>query len=425
MFRGPLDDDSKLPIQALLERPSVVVLPFTNTSGDDSQNYLAFGITDELIAGLQRYKDFPVISRNASLEYKGAGLSADEFTKNLGASYRVEGSITAVNEGIRVLATLSHADGKQVWADRFERDAGKEDLFDLADELVSKVASAVLESEIQRVHRIDRPPSDAWEHYIKGLEVVLNFDPDNYESARRQLDRAVEIAPEMAEAWWAIGELEVANYVVRSQLVETDLDDLYTIIGYFRKSHKLSPFYAAACGCLGYMLTVVGQPDEARAVFSQAIEANPLSPDLRLDYASFLLWDGRYEEAMENSDLAWKIGSDVDVRSGVWINRSIVALADGNKAEVLDAANRAMFISKNIFHMPMAVALLYVVGEREAAARLLDEMEQSFPGISPQNPVLKIVLKPIDDILAMQRERGEQNGPADVNEIYTLLRNAD
>jgi hypothetical protein len=75
--------------------------------------------------------------------------------------------------------------------------------------------------------------------------------------------------------------------------------------------------------------------------------------------------------------------------------------------------------------MPMAVALLYVVGEREAAARLLDEMEQSFPGISPQNPVLKIVLKPIDDILAMQRERGEQNGPADVNEIYTLLRNAD
>jgi tetratricopeptide (TPR) repeat protein len=229
----------------------------------------------------------------------------------------------------------------------------------------------------------------------------------------------------MAEAWWAIGELEIANYVVKSQLEKTGLEDLYTIIEYFRKSHELSPFHAAACGCLGYMLATVEQPDEARTVFSMAIEASPLSADLRLDYASFLLFEGRYEEATKNSDLALKLGSGSFDRASVWINRSIVALVEGNSAEALDAVNRAMFINKNVFHMPVAVALLYVVGEQEAAARLLDEMEKSFPGISPQNPVLHVILKPVDDILAMQRKRGEKNGPVSVNEIYKLLRNLD
>ena len=76
-------------------------------------------------------------------------------------------------------------------------------------------------------------------------------------------------------------------------------------------------------------------------MFEQAVEANPLSPGLRSDYASFLLWDGRYEEAMENNDLVRKLGSTSFEHAAVWLNRSIVALAEGNNAEALDAINAA------------------------------------------------------------------------------------
>jgi tetratricopeptide (TPR) repeat protein len=204
-------------------------------------------------------------------------------------------------------------------------------------------------------------------------------------------------------------------------LKETDLERLHTIISYFRKSHELSPFHAAACGCLGYMLTSVGQQDEALAVYKQALEANPMSARLRVDYALYLLWDGLYEEAMENADLVLKLGAFSIDRAFVWLIRSNVALAQDNPTEALEAVNRAIFISKDPFTMPTAVALLYVLGKQTDAKRLLDEMQQSFPGISPQNPLLYVMLKPIDDILALQRERGEVNGPADVNEIYRLL----
>ena len=188
-----------------------MVLPFANISGDEANDYLAFGMTDELIIGLQRLGNFPVVSRYASLSSGVTDVSATDFAQNHGASYLVEGSVNVGSDGIRVLANLSSAAGNQVWAERYQLGEGQIDIFDISDELASKVAGAVLQSEITRVQRKERPPSDAWEHYMKGLRVVLAYDHQDYDVARQHLDRAVEIAPEMAEAWWALGELEVMD----------------------------------------------------------------------------------------------------------------------------------------------------------------------------------------------------------------------
>ncbi len=409
-------------IDALVARPSVLVLPFANISGDEEQDYLAFGVTDELIAGLQRLGNFPVVSRNASLSYGVTDLSAVDFAQNHGAAYLVEGSVNVGSEGIRILANLSSAAGNQVWADRYQLEGGQADIFDVSETLVSRVAGAVLQSEVARVERKDRPPSDAWEHYMKGLSVVLAYNPQDYEMARQNLDRAVEIAPDMAEAWWALGELEAMKYMTGSLGSDDQLDDLYGLIAYFRKAHELSPFHAAACGCLGYMLTAVGRPNEARIVYEQAIEAKPLSADLRVDYSLYLTWSGRYEEAIENAALGLKLGPVSQDRAGLWIVRSVVALAQGDEQEALDAVNRALFIRNETFYTPAAIAILYLLGDHEAAATLLNKTQKLFPGLEPKNPVFYVTLKPIDDILAARRERGDLDGPADVEEIYAALR---
>jgi TolB-like protein/Tfp pilus assembly protein PilF len=414
--------DKETSIDTLVSRPSVVVLPFANISGDESQDYLAFGITDELIMGLQRLGNFPVVSRNASLSYGMTEITATEFAQNHGARYLLEGSVNVGRDGIRILANLSSAKGNQVWAERYQLESGSVDIFGVSYELIYKVSRAVLESEVNRVQRADRPPSDAWEHYIKGLQVVLTYDHQGYETARKHLDQAIEISPEMAEAWWALGELELMNYLTRPLVGDAKLDDLYVIINYFRKAHELSPFQAAACGCLGYMLTAVGQPDEARVVFEQAIEAKPLSADLRVDYAIYLLWAGRYEEALENTNLALKLGPVSQDRAGMWTVRSIIAFAQGKEQEALDAINRALFIRTETFYTPAAVAMLYVLGKRDEAAKLLHDMQSFFPGLEPKNPVFYVTMKPIDDVLITRREQGKINDPTDVEEVYSNLR---
>lgn len=414
--------DPAISIDDLIAKPSVIVLPFANLSGDTARDYLAFGITDELIVGLQRLGNFPVISRNASISYGVTDISATDFAQSFGASYLVEGSVNVSGDEIRVLANLSGTDGNQVWAERYQLEDGQIDVFDVSDELVSRIAGAVLESEVKRVQRIDRPPSDAWEHYIKGLKVVLEYDHRNYETARKHLDQAVEIAPDMAEAWWALGELEVMNYMTRPFVQETELRELYALIDYFRKAHELSPFHAAACGCLGYMLTAVGKPDEARVVYEQAIAAKPLSPDLRVDYAIYLAWAGRYEEALENAELSMKLGPVSQDRAGAWTIRSLAAFASGQQQEALDAINRAMFVHANSFYTPTAVAMLYVLDKHEAAKSLFREMQSLFPDLRARNRVFYVTLKPIDDILAARRQQGDLDGPADVEEIFSLLR---
>jgi adenylate cyclase len=399
------------------------VLPFTNISGNTAQDYLAFGVTDELIVGLQRLGNFPVVSRNASISYEADKLSAVDFAQNHGASYLIEGSVNVGADGIRILANLSSVEGKQVWAERYQLEDGQVDIFDVSDQLVSKVASAVLESEVKRVQRSDRPPTDAWEHYMKGLKVVLEYDQQNYAMARQHLDKAVDIAPDMAEAWWALGELEIMNYLTRPLVKDPDADELNSLIGYFRKAHELSPFQAAACGCLGFILTATGQADEARVVFQQAIEAKPLSPDLRLDYAIHLTWAGRFEEALESANLSLKLSPVPMDRVGVWVVRSLIALSRGHNPEALDAINRALFIGgRNTFYTPTAVAILYVLGQQDDALTLLRDMQSLFPDLQPMNPLFYVMLKPIDDMLAVRREQGETDGATDVEEIYSILR---
>lgn len=409
-------------IDALIARPSVIVLPFANISGDESHDYLAFGFTDELIAGLQRLGSIPVVSRHASLSYDASEMTAVDFAQNYGASYLVEGSVNVGSDGIRVLANMSSAEGNQVWAERYQPEGDQVEILDISDELVAKIADAVLESEVNRVQRTDRPPLDAWEHYVKGLRVVLEYDHRDYAMARQHLDRAVEIAPDMAEAWWALGELETIRYMTTPREDEDGLDGLYVLIDYFRKAHEISPFQAAACGCLGYMLTAVGRPDEARIVFEQAVEAKPLSARLRVDYALYLAWVGRYEEAEENADLVLKLGSVSQDRAGMWFVHSLAALSDGNGQDALDAINRAIFISRESFYTPAAIALLYLLGQPDNAVALFRDMQDVFPDLQPKDPVFYVTLKPIDDILAARHEQGEVAGPADVEEIFSILR---
>ena len=100
----------------------------------------------------------------------------------------------------------------------------------------------------------------------------------------------------------------------------------------------------------------------------------------------------------------------------------MAALARGDDQEVLDDINRAMFIRNNTFYTPAAVALLYVLGRYDEAAELLRRMQNLFPDLHPRTPIFYVTMKPIDDILATRREQGDINDPANVEEIYSILR---
>ena len=101
---------------------SIVVLPFTNLSGDPTQDYFADGLTENLTTDLSRLSGSFVIARNTAFTYKGKNVDAKEIGKELGVRYVLEGSVQRDQNQVRVNAQLIDAEsGGHLWAERFDK----------------------------------------------------------------------------------------------------------------------------------------------------------------------------------------------------------------------------------------------------------------------------------------------------------------
>jgi TolB-like protein len=97
----------------LPDKPSIAVLPFANLSGDPAQDYLADGLTDNLLDALAQNPGLFVIARNATLIYRGKAAPPRAVAKDLGVRYVLEGSVQKSGDHIRVTAQLIDAVKRQ------------------------------------------------------------------------------------------------------------------------------------------------------------------------------------------------------------------------------------------------------------------------------------------------------------------------
>ena len=149
---------------------SIVVLPFTNLSGDPSQDYFADGITENLTTDLSRLSGSFVIARNTAFTFKGKNVDAKEIGKELGVRYVLEGSVQRDQNQVRVNAQLIDAEtGGHLWAERFDKPLSN--LFSMQDEIVASLASQLgVELITNEARRAERTPTpDSMDLYFQGM----------------------------------------------------------------------------------------------------------------------------------------------------------------------------------------------------------------------------------------------------------------
>src|SRR5262249_16310930 len=133
------------------DRRAIAVLPFDNFSGDPHQDFLADGITEDIIALLAGWRAFPVIARASTFIYKGKTVDVKKVGEELGVRYVLEGSVRKSARRVRVTAQLIQADtGHHITAERYDRDLT--DLFELQDEITHAIAGAI-EPELLKFER--------------------------------------------------------------------------------------------------------------------------------------------------------------------------------------------------------------------------------------------------------------------------------
>ena len=191
---------------------SIVVLPFANLSGDPEQDYFVDGVTESLTTDLSRIAGSFVIARNTAFTFKGKAADVRQIGRELNVRYVLEGSIQRGGNRLRVNVQLIDTEtATHVWAERFDKPAA--DLFDLQDEIVSRLANTLnaelVKAEARRAERSLRP--GFMDLYFQG-RAFLNkgVTPTFMAQARDFFARAIALDPDNVEAAVAAAQIDVS-----------------------------------------------------------------------------------------------------------------------------------------------------------------------------------------------------------------------
>ena len=327
------------PVLAMPTGPPIAVLPFTNMSGDPTQEYFADGLTEDIITELARFKDLYVLARNTTFQYKGKAVDVPAVGKKLGVRYVLEGSVRKSGEQVRIAAQLIDVNnGAHLWAEKYDRHLS--DIFTIQDEIAGQIVASIGggdRSVIRRAARaaIERKAPDDMQAYELVLQAGMfenGWSKEGYQLAKTQLEKAIALAPNYARARQAYAYLLLIGWVAgldpapappkevkenatrASQLDPLDHRARRTAAaGYFfdkqldlfeseaKIAMELAPNDAQVLAELGSMIAYSGQWDRGIKLVSKANALNPATAAGW--YHSAMHYDfyrkGEYQKALE------------------------------------------------------------------------------------------------------------------------------
>ena len=318
------------------ERIMLAVLPLQNFSGDPQQEYLADGITEEIITELGSLdpKRLGVIARTSAMQYKQGKKDISQVSRELGVGYVLEGSVRRSGSNVRVTAQLIRSsDQTHLWAQSYDGELG--DVLRLESNIALEVAQqirlAISDETHQRLNAVARVNPEAHDAYLRGLQGWNQRSPQGFQEAIADFTRATELSPNYAAAFAALARvyslapifagmpadqavpnaLEAAN---RALTLDETLADAHSSLAFtrvhylhdwtsaekeFRRSIEFEPnnpyshfFYSNS------FLSPTGRHDEAIAEMRKAIELDPLSTRIQSFAGRTYIWARRYDDAL-------------------------------------------------------------------------------------------------------------------------------
>jgi adenylate cyclase len=300
---------SSSPGLSLPDKPSIVVFPFVNMSGDAGQEYFSDGITEALTARLSRLSGLFVISRNSAFTYKGKAVKLREVSQELGVRYVLEGSVLKAGERVRVTAQLIDAtQDHHLWSEQYDREL--KDIFSLQDEIVQKIVTTLklqLSLWEQGKGVYGRPRTDnleAYDCFLRGAEYYLRFTKEANAQARQQFERAIALDPQYAGAYAFLGITYLQDWTYQWTPDPQGLDRALALVQNAATLDDSLPF---AHRTLSFVYGMINQFEQARVEAERAIALDPNDASAYATLAGALNSVGRPEEAITAMEKAMRL----------------------------------------------------------------------------------------------------------------------
>jgi TolB-like protein len=316
---------------AATAQKSIAVLPFLNESGNANDEYFSDGLSEELIAALAQIKELKVIGRSSSFRFKDRKEEPKTIGEKLGVRTLLEGTVRKQGERVRIVAELINAaDGIELWTRTFDREL--KDIFAVQTE-IAKAVAASLELTLLGAKDTVAPSTstnsvEAHNAYLQGHFYFQRRNIDDYRKAVAFFDEAIRLDPnyalayaERSELWTLMGDLtgegkmmcpKAAADAEKAVAIAPELAEAHAALGWVRffaewkfeeglrelkRAKELSPNNPTANDLLARVVVYLGQLDEAEKYARQAVQSDPLSSTARFNLGRVLFAAGKLEEA--------------------------------------------------------------------------------------------------------------------------------
>lgn len=417
-------------------RSMLAVLPFENLTGDPEQEYLADGMTEELIAQLGRMDPsrLGVIARTSAMQFKKTTKRADQIGSELGVSHLLEGSVRTTEGRIRVAVQLIETRHQtHVWAEQYEREV--RDVLalqrEVAEAIVPHITSslAIAPSNANADTRRHSTIAEANEHYLRGRYYWSKDTADGHATAMEHFRKAIDLDSSFALAHSGLADTYILlgsdgfmpmreayqlarTAALKALALNDELGEAHNSMAainadyywdwveadrHFRRAVDSNPSYETALRFYSFNLAYMGRIEEALALARRAQRLDPVSPGAQMNVGVILYFARRYDDAV----MAIKETLDLDPDFGpayVTLGRIYVAKGMPDRAVAeLERARDLMGRRPDVL-TPYAYALARAGRQREARTMLdgLQDLSKPRPAAPVRLALVHIALGETD-----------------------------
>src|SRR5437773_8005195 len=380
---------------------SIAVLPLLNESGDPKDEYFSDGLSEELIAALAQISGLKVIGRSSSFRFKDRTEEPKTIGKKLGVSSLLEGTVRKQGDRVRIVAELINAaDGIEVWTRTFDRQL--KDIFAVQQEIARAVAESLrvtlLGSE-EKSTQMATNSVEAHNAYLQGHFYSVRRNAEDYRKAIDYFDQAILFDTnyalayaERSEVWTVMGDLtgqrstafsKARSDAEKAVAIAPSLAEAHAALGWVRafvewkfaeglselqRAKELSPANPTANDLLARVIVYTGRMEEAERQARQAVELDPLSAAAQFTLGRVLFYSGKLDEAYAAGRKLAELQPSAS-SSHRW--QVLVAVQRGDGETALREAQLEPDDTIRPFELALAQ---YIRGDRKAADAALAEL---------------------------------------------------
>jgi TolB-like protein/DNA-binding winged helix-turn-helix (wHTH) protein/Tfp pilus assembly protein PilF len=397
-----------------VDKITLAVLPFENLTGDSNKEYLADGLTEEMISQLSRLDpgQLRVVARTSVMGYKHKDERLDQIGRELSAQYVLENSLRESGSRLRLTAQLVEVKNQtHLWSQDYEYPT--KDIFSVEED-VAKAVSREVQLRLtswQRAELVRQRPAnaEAFDAYMQGFYFFERNTDDDTNRAAKSFERAVQLDPSYALAWvgfsralhWQAvrglipaddGRRLAREAVVRALHINPNLATAHVQMGRLERQDDfdwagadastqralaLEPENPEIVRLAGFSAQILGRFDEALPLHHRAVELDPLNAESWESLAEADFYAGKMDESAASTKRALELQPDL------WTCRYIlsqISIVQGRPQDALQGIGQVQERLRD-WGLQLNAVAYYALGRRKESDAALAELIAKYQAI--------------------------------------------